>query len=107
MLSFFQKFWYIVGTDTVNDVLYALNSGEILKSINYTHIALIPKIKSLVTMSHIRPIGLRNVIYKLVSNVLTNKLKLVIPKIMYDSLSAFINERQIIDNILIAYEMIY
>lgn len=43
---FYQKFWHIVGNDVTTAVLDFLNSGQLLKSINYTHISLIPKIKS-------------------------------------------------------------
>ena len=43
---FYQKFWRIVGDTVVNAVLDYLNCGHMVPEINYTHIALIPKIKS-------------------------------------------------------------
>ena len=49
---FFQKYWHIVGTDVSNAVLDCINSGDILHSINFTHITLIPKRKNPKFMSH-------------------------------------------------------
>lgn len=40
---FFQKYWHIIGTDISNAVLDCINSGNILQSINFSHITLIPK----------------------------------------------------------------
>ena len=48
---FFQKFWNIVGHDVTFAVLDFLNKGKMLGSINFTHITLIPKVKSPESMS--------------------------------------------------------
>jgi hypothetical protein len=42
---FFQKYWHIVGFSVSTAVLSVLNSGKLLRKINLTHIALIPKKK--------------------------------------------------------------
>ena len=76
---FYQKFWHIVGDDVVAAVLDILNSGNMDHDVNYTHIVLIPKIKSPEKMSDYRPISLCNVIYKIISKVLANKLKQILP----------------------------
>ena len=73
---FFHKFWHIVSPDIIKAILDFLNSSHILKSINYTHLALIPKTKSPDHMTQFRPIGLCNVIYKIISKVLANRLKI-------------------------------
>ena len=64
---FYQKFWHIVGNDVINVVLDFLNTGNMVPDINYTHIILIPKVKSPEKMSNYRPISLCNVIYKIIS----------------------------------------
>ena len=76
---FYQKFWHIVGNDVTAAVLDFLNSRNMVPEINHTHIVLIPKVKSLEKMSDYRPISLCNVIYKIISKVLANRLKLILP----------------------------
>ena len=76
---FYQKFWHCVGTDVVAVVLNFMHSGTMSSDINYTHIVLIPKVKSPKKMSDYRPISLCNVIYKIISKVLANRLKIILP----------------------------
>ena len=79
---FYQKIWDIVGNDVVGMVLNVLNSNTSMTDINKTFITLIPKINSPTKMTDFRPISLCNVIYKLISKVLANCLKLVLPNII-------------------------
>ena len=76
---FYQKYWHVVGDDMIAAVLDFLNSGNMIPEINYTHIVLIPKVKFLEKNSDFRPISLCNVIYKIISKVLANKLKQILP----------------------------
>ena len=55
-------------------------------------------------MSHFRPISLCNVIFKIVSKVLVNRLKLILGSIISECQSAFVANRMIIDNFLISFE---
>ena len=76
---FYQKFWHIVGNDVSSAVLEFLNFGIMIPEINYTHLVLIPKIKSPEKMTNFRLFSLCNVIYKIISKVLTNRLKIILP----------------------------
>lgn len=60
-------------------VLDFLNTGNMVPDINYTHIVLIPKTKSPERILDYRPVSLCNVIYKIISKVLANRLKLIPP----------------------------
>ena len=76
---FYQKFWHIVGDSIILAVLDFLNNGNMLPNINHTNIVVIPKVQNPESMSELRPISLRNVIYKIISKILANRLKQVLP----------------------------
>ena len=65
----------MIGDHVIATVLDFLNSSNMNPNINYTHIVLIPKVKSPEKMSDYRPISLYNVIYKIMSKVVANRLK--------------------------------
>ena len=104
---FFQHYWSSVGVDVTEAVLSCLASGVIPPSINQTFITLIPKVKSLIKVFEYRPISLCNIIYKLVSKVIANRLKGVLPLIILESQSAFQSDKAIFDNILVAFETLH
>eukprot|EP00253_Pinus_taeda_P014609 PITA_14609 len=82
-------------------------SRTILKSLNSTFLALIPKVEEAKTPDKFRPIALCNVIYKIISKVIANRLKTILPGIISEAQSGYVEDRQILDNILLAQEMIH
>jgi hypothetical protein len=97
----------VAGTDVTRAVLNVLNGRLIEAGTNSTYICLIPKVNSLSKVSDYRPISLCNVIYKIISKVLANRLKLVLPHIISLEQSAFIPGRIITDNILVGFETLH
>ena len=75
--------------------------------INRTNIAPVPKNKNPQRMTDFRPINLCNVVYKLISKTLANRLKTILPYIISENQSAFVANRLITDNILVAYEIMH
>ena len=84
-------------------MLSCLNLGIIPASINHTYITLIPKVKSPKRVSKFRPIALCNVLYKLISKVLANRLKSLLPHVISESQCAFQSNKAILDNILVDF----
>lgn len=101
---FFQSYWYVVGNDVCKAILQFLHGRTFDRDINFTHLVLIPKTKNLFNAKDFRPISLCNVIYKIASKVLANRLKRELPAIISKSQSTFLPGRLITDNVIIAFE---
>lgn len=76
----------------------------IFGDINYTYIVLIPKMKNASYLKDFRPISLLNIIYKLFSKILCNRIQKVLPSLIHVSQSASVAGRLITDNTIIAFE---
>ncbi len=94
---FFQSFWPQIGDSVTAVVLECLNEGASVKAFNHTH----------VVITEYRPISLCNMVYKLVSKTLANRLKGILPELISPTQSAFVPGRLIIDNILVAFETLH
>ena len=104
---FYQKYWSVVGDEVIAAVLSILQGHAIPPGLNHTHVALIPKKPNPSAMGDFRPISLCNVIYKLVTKVLSNRLKPLLATTVSKSQSAFTLEKLITDNIIVAYEIFH
>ena len=90
---FFQKYWDMLGNYIMRLVLNVLNSNMSIVDINRTNFTLIPKINSTSKMSDFRPISVSNVVYKLASKVIANRLKNILPQIISENQSGFFFRR--------------
>jgi hypothetical protein len=104
---FFHTYWDIVGKDVTKEVLNILNHKGDPSPFNHTHICLIPKKTNPTSASDYRPISLCNVILKIVTKTLANRLKTILPDIISPNQSAFLKGRLITDNTLIAHEIFH
>ena len=102
---FFKVAWSIIGSDVIDVVISFFKSGSLLREINCTIIALVPKVPNPESMNDYRPISCCNIIYKCISNIITARIKQCIPEIISPSHSAFVQGRSIADNILITQEL--
>ena len=96
-----------MGDSAVSAVLSYLNSGHMVNEINFTYIVLIPKVKMPEKMIDYRPISLCNVISKIIAKVLANRLKQILLHVISPTQNAFVLGGLIIDNILVAYEVLH
>ncbi|KAL0449246.1 UNVERIFIED_CONTAM: hypothetical protein Slati_1481000 [Sesamum latifolium] len=102
---FFQNYWHIVGDFVTACVLDILNGGALNQQLNHIHIVLIPKIPKPELITQFRPVSLCNVIYKLVSKTIANRLKPLLDSLISPAQSTFVPGRAITDTVLIAYEL--
>ena len=101
-LAFYQKFWHVVDTDITKACLRFIRDYSFPDGLNVTSIVLIPKKKQPEFFIDVRPISLYNVLYKIVANMLANRMKMVLGSIISNSQSAFVLGRAISDNVLIS-----
>jgi hypothetical protein len=92
---FFQRHWELCGKEVTSVVLRILRGGDDASEINNTFIVLIPKVVSTEELGQFRPISLCNVLYKITSKVVANRLKKLLPDIISEEQSAFIPNRLI------------
>ena len=104
---FYQNYWSMVGNDVTDAILMYLNTGTFPSPLGHSFITLIPKVKNPEYISQYQPISLSNVLYRVYSKVLANRLKKMLPNIVSEHQSAFMTDRLISDNIMVAFETLH
>lgn len=95
------------GKDVVEVCCYWLEGGSLPPSLTEANIVFIPKCDEPSYMRDLCSISLCNVIYKVFSKVLANRLKAILPNCISKEQSAFVAGRSIIDNVITATEIIH
>lgn len=99
--AFFQRYWSIVGRDMTETVLSILNGQGTPEALNHTFLTLTPKVEHRHYIMQFRPIGLCNVIYKVITKVTVERLKEILPRVIAPTQASFIPKHQITDNVII------
>ena len=106
-VDFFKACWNIVKQDIINVVEDSRMNRTIFKALNTSFIALIPKEEAAPTLDKFRLIALYNVVYKIISKVVANRFKPLLPTLVSMEQSGYVEGRKILNNIIQAHEVVH
>jgi hypothetical protein len=98
--EFFQDFWDDIKGDLFNILDDLYNQNLKLDRINYGIISLVPKGNDADRIQRYQPICLPNVILKIVTKIICNRLIIISGKFVKGSQMAFIKGRYILDGVV-------
>ena len=104
---FYKHLWPTMGNKVVKAVTSFFIMGSMPREVNASLIVLIPKISNPTSINHFRPISLCNVVYKIISKLLVEKIRPLLDKMIYPTQLAFIPNMWIAENQIIVQEVLH
>ena len=104
---FFQSQWQIVGDSVCRLVQEIFRDLAKVEEVNKTFVTLIPQMNHLKSIKHFRLISLYNAVYKLVTKIVANKIRNIMPLVISPNRCNFVLGRNGSDNIIITQEVIH
>jgi hypothetical protein len=105
--TFYKRFWDLCGYIIYSTSKDWLQRGRFPPQRNKTNIVLIPKVENPTSIKDLRPISLCNVLYKIISKVLANRMKPLLSRYISIEQFSFIANRSILDNVIVVMETIH
>lgn len=105
-VEFFWEAWPVVKESVVAAVQEFFSTGHLLRKFNTTAITLIPKETGADRLSLFRPVSCCNTIYKIITRLISRKLKLFISEAVQRNQVGFIKGRLLCENVLLASELV-
>ena len=102
----YKASWSIIAKDFTVAVQSFFSKGFLPKGLNSTILALIPKKDDATEMKDYRSISCCNVLYKVISKIIANRLKATLPQCIAHNQSAFVKDRLLVENLLLATEIV-
>ena len=106
--EFYSFFWDLLSDTMVNSFNYGFQKGELTISQRQSIIRLIPKKdKNLSRLKNWRPISLLNLDYKIATKALALRLKKVLPSIINDAQTGYMEDQFIGENIRLISDILH
>ncbi|GKV16062.1 hypothetical protein SLEP1_g26767 [Rubroshorea leprosula] len=104
--GFVKNMWEVIKVEVIDFVQDFWEQGSLARGSNASFIVLIPKKENPQGIEDYRPISLIGIMYKIITKLLANRLRKVLPKVIGEQQMAFIEGRQLADGVVIANEVI-
>ncbi|XP_019096508.1 PREDICTED: uncharacterized protein LOC109130881 [Camelina sativa] len=105
-VEFIWEAWGEVGSVVVEVFQDFFRSCTLPKSLNATINNLIPKVSGADRITQFRPVSCCNTVYKIISLLLKQKMKLFVSDAVQSNRVGFIQGRYLCENVLLAYELV-
>ena len=104
---FYQKFWNLIKPDLL--ALFAdFHAGKLdIFRLNFAMLSLVPKEADASSMKKLRPISLLNCSFTFFTKVITDRLSLIMDRLISPHQSAFIKGRYILESVVTAHEVLH
>lgn len=104
---FFRHYWETIRHQVIGFVQESFIAGELVEGLNKTFIILVPKSENATDFNHFRPISLCNFTYKIISKIIAERPKNLLPQLISPNQGAFVSGRWIADNTVLAQELVH
>ena len=107
-VEFFKYFWIDLGNFILRSLNFGYNNGILSVAQKQGIITCLPKQdKNRVFLKNWRPIYILNVIYKLASSVIANRIKTQLSSLIHEGQKGFIAGRYIGENVRLIYDVLF
>lgn len=107
IVEFYLSFFDLMGNALTEVVEETRCFGIVPEALNKTYITLIPKVDKPFGFNEYKPIALCNLLYKLISKIIADRLKPVLSKVISEEQFGFLQGRQIHDVVELVQESLH
>ncbi|GKV46006.1 hypothetical protein SLEP1_g53030 [Rubroshorea leprosula] len=104
--KFFKEMWEVIKQDIIGFADEFYTNGKLVKGSNASFVVLIPKTSNTQKIEDFRPISLIGSMYKIITKLLANRIRLVMGSVIGVQQTAFVKDKLLVDGVLVANEVI-